>query len=232
MPPAQPFRKHLMPQGCRLGQPGRPADAIGTGLGRHPYLVTRNLRGIGKEKEGPGRQRRVQDIHSRPPEDLLTDDDPEGNAHGYLPQGDGWRQGQGEEHSRHQESLVDLVLADGSEKSLAVAPDQEGDQQHGEVVERSVKDAGQQVAGIEPVQSPAGHQGRLPGFQRQRPLGDGPMGLVAGVVHGHEHRWNESDDHGHHQALQVESIPDMGAAPGDLSRRIQKAVEGFVEGIG
>ena len=74
-----------MPQGRRFGQPGRPADAVGAGLGRHPDLVPRDLGGIGKEEEGPGGQRRVQDIHSRPPEDLLADDDPEGNAQGHLP---------------------------------------------------------------------------------------------------------------------------------------------------
>ena len=113
-----------------------------------------------------------------------------------------------------------------------MATDQEGDQQHGQVVERPVKYAGQWVARVEPVQSQVDHYRCLPGFQGQRSLGDGPMGLQAGVVHGHEHRGNESDDHGHHHALQVESVPDVGTALGDLSRCIQKGVEGFVEGIG
>ena len=118
------------------------------------------------------------------------------------------------------------------EKGFAVAPDQEGDQQHGKVVERPVQHAGQWVSGIEPVQSQLDHDRRLPGFQGQGALGDGAMGLQAGVVHGHEHRGNESDDHRHHHALQVESVPDVGASLGDLSRRKQEGVQRFVEGIG
>ena len=80
-----------------------------------------------------------------------------------------------------------------------------------------MNDAGPQIAWIE-GQPHGFHGGGLPPSQRLRAAGDGQVGLIAGVVHGHGDRGDERDHHRHHHSFQIQAIAHMRGSRGHLSR--------------
>ena len=75
-----------------------------------PYRLTRHLGCVGKECKGTCQQRRVKDVHTRTTEYLLTDDNGKGRRECHDPAGNTDRHYQGNQKTRNEEALVDLVL--------------------------------------------------------------------------------------------------------------------------
>ena len=74
-----------------------PPSVFGTGARFHgaeagyPYLVARDIGGIGKEYEDAGQQGDVEDIHPGSTEGLLPDPDGKSHSYGQYPKGNiGW----------------------------------------------------------------------------------------------------------------------------------------------
>lgn len=106
------------------------------------------MRGVGKEEEGATGEGGVEDVHSCSAEDLFPDEDPEGDAEGDLPEGDGGGECEGEEHACDEEAFVDFVAVGDGEDDFDAAADGEGDEEYGEEVKAAVDDVGYETAWI------------------------------------------------------------------------------------
>ena len=104
--------------GRRRSQRGSVRKAIN----RDPNCIASDLDGIGKIEKSPPGQRWIEEVFAGAAEDLFTYHYAETNANSHLPQGNRRRQGQGKEHARDQEALIDLVLANHREKPFHKPP--------------------------------------------------------------------------------------------------------------
>ncbi len=161
----------------------------GEAVHRGPYRVAGHLRRVGEEQEGPADQCRIKEVLPGAAEHFLAQHHAEADPQGYLPQRDGRRQGQGEQHRGDEEAFVDLVAADAGEQHLPETADDEGGQVHRQEVRGALDQAIPQAVRVEPGQR--ADQGEAPailGAQQVGALGEDQVGLVADVVHAEEHR--------------------------------------------
>ena len=85
---------------------------------------------VGQRQEAPPHQGRIEEVPPRPAEQFLAHQHAEGDAHGHHPQRQRRRQDEWEDQPRHQEPLVDLLLADDGEQHLHHAARRVGDHDH------------------------------------------------------------------------------------------------------
>ena len=71
----------------------------------------------------------------------------------------------------------------------------------------------------------------LPGVQGKGTAVDGQVGLIARVVHGHDHRTDQGDDDQPHHSFEIDAVADVGQAPRPVGRRVQEGVGRLVERI-
>ena len=123
--PAPVERLQNLPRlgGGQSGQRRGAADAAHGG----PHLVAGHLGRVGEKEKGPGGQGRVHEIAADPAEHLLGEDHAETDAERHLPQGDGRRQGQGEEQAGDEKGLGKFMAADQGEDRLPEAADDHRD---------------------------------------------------------------------------------------------------------
>ena len=213
-----------------VAERGGAAVAVGRSAGRDPHRVPGDLGRIGKEQEDPRRERRVQHVVARAAEDLLADDDAEGDADRDLPEGNRRRQHEREEHAGDQEALVHVVPPDDREQALPEASHRERHDQDRQVVERAVGRVGEQAGSVE-RQTQHLHRVGAPVRQGRRAAGDRYVNLPAGVPHRHQDAGHERHDDRHHQALEVERVAHVRGAGRRLARRVQERVGRLVQRV-
>ena len=208
--------------GCLREQGGSAKSVDACEVGSDPGGVSAHRRRIGKEEERTSRQGRVQEIHSDPAKDLLGHHDAKERSQGHHPQRDRRWQRQGEKRAGDEEALVYFVASHDCEDRFGDPP-----YDHHRGVDRNPVEGAEENAmkvAFEIERETQGlPEGGLPGVQGGGPLGDGEHALVSRVPAGHQHAGQEGHDHGHHQALHVRAVTDMGCGPGDLARSEQEA---------
>ena len=82
---------------------------------------------MGEVQECPSGKGDVQEVHSCPAENFLTDNDAKSNSQPNFPKRDARRKGEWKQHACDEETLVDLMTADNAENELAGTSDRHAD---------------------------------------------------------------------------------------------------------
>ena len=153
-------------------------------------LVAAHARRIGEEEERAGDEGNVEDVHARAAENLLGKYHGKRCGDGGHPQRGVNGDDEGNQDTRYQESLLDLLV-------MNLCADELDAQTHG-VTHHNHRQQGQQT--VEEHGEPA--RGRLT---------DGQVVLVADVVHAEQQCRYQGGNHGDHGALEVIAVVDVDA---------------------
>ena len=113
----------IHPTLCGLAERSSATETVHGG----PYAITGDLRRVGEEQEGPSRQRGVEEVFAGAAKHFLAHDDAEADTQRHLPQGNVGRQDERKQDGCDEETLVDLVAANGRKQHFPEAADDEGD---------------------------------------------------------------------------------------------------------
>src|SRR5690606_32448407 len=139
----------------------------------------------------------------------------EADTQSNLPERNARRQDQRKEHRGDEETLVDLMLADGSKEHLPETADYEGHGIDGHEPGGAMDDVVPDARRIEPGKH--GNQintTAVLGFQQLGVARKDAAGLVAYVPHAEEHCREGTQPDGDHHPLEVDTVPHVGGGFG------------------
>ena len=205
-----------------------PLTASGGRVRGDPDAVSGQIGRIGEEQESAGGERRVQDVETAAPEDLLAHHHAEADAQRHLPERHGGREDEREEHPGDQKPLAHLVAPDRREEHFPGAADGKGDDQDRQVPEPAVDHGSEHAVRRKP--DAEGLDDACPPPRKGRgPLGDGEVRLEAGVVEGHRHGAGEGRHYREHEPLHVEAVAGVRRPGRGLPGGVEEGVLGVPE---